>query len=131
MSDEERPVDPSSLVPHPSSLTEYGFVDPERAAAALRSVARQLPDPLQALRSVEMLLDPLSRSPDPDMALANLAHWASRLGTASSTFATLQDDPRLLDDLLRLFGSSQYLADGLLREPTAYTLLLEPDEVWR
>src|SRR5438067_7246136 len=88
-----------------SSLAESGFAEPERAAEALQSVARQLPDPVQAQQSVEMLLDALPRSPDPDMALANMAHWASRLVAASTTFATLREDPRLLDDLLRIFGS--------------------------
>src|SRR3954452_86864 len=124
MSNEGSQVDISLLVTRHSSL----FLEPERAAGALEAIARQFPDPVQAQQSVELLLGALAGCPDPDMALANLAHWASRLTGVSSTFATLRDDPRLLDDLLAVFGSSQYLADSLIRDPTAYSLLLEPDD---
>jgi glutamate-ammonia-ligase adenylyltransferase len=63
------------------------------------------------------------------MARANLERWAAHLPSGPATFSLLED-PRLLDDLLRLFASSQYLSDILIREPTAYTLLLEPEESW-
>src|SRR6266702_270324 len=107
---------PSSLIPHPLPLDD---------------IARHLPDPVQAHQAVELLREPLARSPDPEMALANLARWTARLASPASTFATLRDDPRLLADLVVVFASSQYLADILIREPTAYTLLLEPDEAWQ
>jgi glutamate-ammonia-ligase adenylyltransferase len=112
-------------------LHEHGFSEPARAAVALRAIARQLPDPLRSLCFVETLLEPLSRCADPDMALSNLARWASLLTSAPVTFAALEEDPHLLDDLLCLFASSQYLSEILIREPTAYTLLLEPTETWR
>jgi [glutamine synthetase] adenylyltransferase / [glutamine synthetase]-adenylyl-L-tyrosine phosphorylase len=85
---------------------------------------------VQAARLDEWLWEPLSRCPDPEMALANLARWTGMLTSASATFATLEEDPRLTEDLLRVFSSSQYLSDILIREPTAYTLLLEPDAAW-
>src|SRR5260370_37384191 len=88
-------------------------------------------DPVQAQQLSELLQEPLSRCPDPEMALANMARWTAHLASAASTFATLKEDPRLLDDLVFVFASSQYLADILIRDPTAYTLLMEPDEGWQ
>src|SRR5437763_10901768 len=112
-------------------LTDYGLTELDRAAAALRTIARQLPDPVRSLRFIETLLGPLSRCADPDMALANFSRWASLLTSASVTFAALEEDPHLLDDLLCLFASSQYLSDILIREPTSYALSLEPAETWQ
>src|SRR5260370_3142259 len=88
-------------------------------------------DPVQAQQLSELLQEPLSRCPDPEMALANMARWTAHLASAASTFATLKEDPRLLEDLIFVFASSQYLADILIRDPTAYTLLMEPVEGWR
>jgi [glutamine synthetase] adenylyltransferase / [glutamine synthetase]-adenylyl-L-tyrosine phosphorylase len=89
------------------------------------------PDAVQAQPLMELLQGPLSGCPDPDMARANLSRWAAHLASAASTFTTLKEDPRLLEDLVFVFASSQYLADILIRDPTAYTWLMEPDERWR
>src|SRR4051794_11357165 len=117
MSNERKRRDPSPL------MTRY--------SSPITDLARLLPDPVQAARVQEWLPEPLARCPDPEMALANLTRWATHLVSASATFATLEEDPRLLDELLCLFASSQYLADILIREPTGYTLLREPDEAWQ
>jgi glutamate-ammonia-ligase adenylyltransferase len=97
----------------------------------VNAVARLLPDPTQAQQTLELLQEPLARTPDPEMALGNLLRWGGQLVNPASTFATLRDDPRLLQDLLCVFASSQYLADILVREPALYSLLLEPHESWR
>ncbi|MGQ9698041.1 MAG: DUF294 nucleotidyltransferase-like domain-containing protein, partial [Armatimonadota bacterium] len=59
------------------------------------------------------------------MALSNLAHWAQQLGGAASVFRLFLDDPRLLDDLITLLATSQYLADILIRDPHYYDVLLD------
>src|SRR5262249_16239530 len=59
-----------------------------------------------------------------DRALNHLERWVAQLASVRDTLATLTDNLRLFDDLLLLFGTSDYLADILVREPTAYTLLL-------
>lgn len=99
--------------------------DPARAARLLERLAESAgaaPERLAAL-----LLPALADAADADLALLNLERWAAHLPTPHTTLALLQEDPRLLADLLSLFAASQYLADILAREPSLYALFLEAD----
>ncbi|MFN3652989.1 MAG: bifunctional [glutamate--ammonia ligase]-adenylyl-L-tyrosine phosphorylase/[glutamate--ammonia-ligase] adenylyltransferase [Armatimonadota bacterium] len=99
----------------------------ERSARLLQALGRRAGPPHEAVPLLELLLAALEEAPDPEMALLNLERWLSGLPTPASSLRLLAENPRLLADLVALFGSSQYLSDILARDPWLYSLLLEPD----
>jgi glutamate-ammonia-ligase adenylyltransferase len=102
--------------------------DPVRALRLLEALQRRAGPPPVAGPFLDCVLEALPEAPDPEMALLNLERWASRLATPAGAFALLQEDPRLLHDLLALFGGSRYLADILARDSWLYSLFTESAE---
>lgn len=98
--------------------------DPDRANRMLGRILERAPASAVA-PLLDRLEELLPEAADPEMALVNLDRWAAQLATPASTFALLAGDPRLLADLLGIFGASQYLADILVRDAGFYSLLLE------
>jgi [glutamine synthetase] adenylyltransferase / [glutamine synthetase]-adenylyl-L-tyrosine phosphorylase len=109
------------------SLERLVLDDRERALRMLRRLGERAGSPPDAVPLVETVLSALPDAADPEMALLNLERWTGQLATPSTTFALLREDPALLDDLLHLFGASQYLSDILIRDPWLFSLLLEQD----
>lgn len=109
-------------------LDRLAWNDLPRAERLLASLARRAGPPPVAGPLLDCVLTALPDAPDPEMALLNLERWFSRLATPATVVAVLQEDPRLLADLLALFGGSQYLADILARDSWLYSLLVEGDE---
>jgi glutamate-ammonia-ligase adenylyltransferase len=68
----------------------------------------------------------LPRSPDPDLALNNLERVFSRPAARALMPAVVDGRGRTLDTLLRVLGTSQFLADGLAADPEAVALLGGP-----
>ncbi|HEX4083549.1 MAG TPA: hypothetical protein VHY22_01460 [Chthoniobacteraceae bacterium] len=64
-----------------------------------------------------LLLANLRALADPDVALRRLVRFVERYGIRGLLFETLITHPRLLDLLLRLFDSSGFLTEILLRRP--------------
>ncbi len=64
-----------------------------------------------------LLLDALRPLADPDVALHRFVRFVERYGIRGLLFETLVTNPRLLDLLLRLFDSSRFLTDIVLRRP--------------
>src|SRR5437773_112159 len=64
-------------------------------------------------------------APDPDMALNDLERHAAVVDR-SVLYATLAQHPGALPLLVRVLGSSQFLADALRRRPQSLAWLLEP-----
>lgn len=122
-------MEPRALLSPTSTaiLDEIPWQDPARAERLLRGLARQAGTPREAGPLLDAVLAALPATPDAEMALLGLERWASRLVTPASTFTLLLEHPRLLDDLLRLFGSSQYLSDILARDPWLYSLFIEAE----
>ena len=75
-------------------------------------------------RAVEQAL---AESPDPDLALVNLLRFVEASFSRASLFNDLVQVSRTLDLLLKLFGSSRYLADILVREPELFRWLTSGD----
>jgi glutamate-ammonia-ligase adenylyltransferase len=109
-------------------LQERGFEGPQGARRALQSIFRTASDPALALRFLEAALEGVRECPDPDRALNHLVRWVAQLAGVREGLAALLADPRLLHDLLLLFGTSDYLADILVREPSLYALLTAEGE---
>jgi len=75
----------------------------------------------------EALLLAISQSPDPDAALNNLERFANATFDRKILYTFLRDIPALIAVLVTVCGSSQYLADTLIRNPEYFEWLMEPD----
>jgi glutamate-ammonia-ligase adenylyltransferase len=74
---------------------------------------------------VEKIATAAAHSADPRMALGNFARWVSQLGSASTVFRVLLEDPKMLEDMVTVFSASQYLSDILVRDPHYYDVFLD------
>src|SRR3989441_9627885 len=102
-----------------------GFADPVAALANFDGLTPTPRDAELLAPTVPRLLAALEAAPDPDMALNNLERHAAVVDR-SVLYATLAQHPGALPLLVRVLGSSQFLADALRRRPQALAWLLEP-----
>lgn len=116
-----------------AALGEYGFADVRAAAANLRLLAFgpghvHLPGRRRRafLRIAPTLLDKVSGSPDPDMALRNLERFASASGDRVGFLKMLSDSPLAVQALARLLGTSPLLSDTLAKNPEILGWLVTP-----
>jgi glutamate-ammonia-ligase adenylyltransferase len=91
-----------------------GFRDAEAAADTLEALGARLPAPL---------LEAAIASPDPDRALLHFRDLIWRSSDASMLL--LRDEPQLTRMLGSLFGTSDRLADLLIRHPPMWDALVE------
>ncbi|WP_344258429.1 bifunctional [glutamine synthetase] adenylyltransferase/[glutamine synthetase]-adenylyl-L-tyrosine phosphorylase [Streptomyces sodiiphilus] len=102
-------------------LLRAGFTDPKAAAGLLDSPV------LSAVRSDGVLIDALGSAADPDLALRGLARLAEAQGDATGGPArlleTVQAAKPLRDRLLAVLGSSEALADHLVRHSDQWRTL--------
>lgn len=101
------------------------LTDPAKTRRFLDALARKAGPPHVAVPTLEALLATLPEAADPEMALLNLERWTAGLATPGGTLALFREDPRLRGDIVRIFGSSQYLADILIRDPWLHSVFLE------
>ena len=76
-----------------------------------------------------LLLREVFRSPDPDMALANLERFLAMVGSRSSYYALLAENPEALKMLVSLFGMSEFLSKILIGHPELLDSLVARSEV--
>ncbi|UOE20103.1 bifunctional [glutamine synthetase] adenylyltransferase/[glutamine synthetase]-adenylyl-L-tyrosine phosphorylase [Thermobifida halotolerans] len=92
------------------ALARRGFGDAARAARLLTEAGL---DPV----AHEPVVDAISRSADPDLALLGLGRIVERSEEAADLRTALLDDADLRDRLIRVLGASRALADHLVRHP--------------
>lgn len=105
------------------NLRNLGFKNPESAI----DIFSKLLDPrLGALTQVGKLttkkvipafLGEILKSFDPDAALVNLERFVSGIGWRSSIYSVLLENPEIIKLLARLFSTSGYLSNFLIRHP--------------
>jgi glutamate-ammonia-ligase adenylyltransferase len=107
-------------------LSRLGFRDPAGALGNLRRLADtpDLRDQLAPL--LPRLLHHLGASADPDMALNNIERLAAAALDRRSLNALLASHPEAVPILTTLAGTSQFLADALVRSPQTVPWLLDP-----
>ncbi|MGA6974098.1 MAG: bifunctional [glutamate--ammonia ligase]-adenylyl-L-tyrosine phosphorylase/[glutamate--ammonia-ligase] adenylyltransferase [Candidatus Binatus sp.] len=108
----------------PRYLRELGFERPDESSRHLELLARgpsHAPTSPRRRELLErlgpMLIDEISRLPDPDLALLNLAEFIAAVGARTSFLALLEQHPATRRILLRLFASSAYLSTIFIRHP--------------
>jgi glutamate-ammonia-ligase adenylyltransferase len=115
-------------------LRALGFSDPETARRNLASLRDGPPFvrlPARARRYLEKIapaiLARVVRTPDPDMALAHTERFLAAIGARTMFYALLFENPRVIDALIRLFGSGRFLSGYLLRHPELLDTFLKQD----
>ncbi len=115
-------------------LAALGFADPHAARrnlAALREGPPFVRLPARARRYLEKIgpavLSRVIRTPAPDMALAHTERFLAAIGARTMFYAMLFENPRVIDALVRLFGSSRFLSGYLLRHPELLDTFLKHD----
>lgn len=120
---------PSKLLYHDltaGSVAPIGFDDPAQAARLLQDLAgHDIPD-ARFEELLPALAEALSRSSDPDRALANLAAWLANVGSRSLYYSLLAEHPAALDALVTVLAASQFLSDILIRNPEYFEVLANP-----
>ncbi|MBI3129470.1 MAG: bifunctional [glutamate--ammonia ligase]-adenylyl-L-tyrosine phosphorylase/[glutamate--ammonia-ligase] adenylyltransferase [Candidatus Tectomicrobia bacterium] len=108
----------------PADLAPYNFADPESASARLRLLRNGEPFERVSARAKRLFDNLLPRLlfltldlPDPDQAVVNLSRFVERSGGREGAFTLLSEQENVLEALLRLFGSSDYLSESLLSQP--------------
>jgi len=86
------------------------LLDPKRGALTQRGR-------ILARRVIPAFLGEVIASPDPDAALGNLERFISGIGWRTFTYALLAENPDMLELLSRLFSTSVYLSNFLIRHP--------------
>jgi glutamate-ammonia-ligase adenylyltransferase len=117
-----------------SRLKALGFSDPETARRNLASLRDGPPYVRLSARARRYLgkiapavLARVVKTPDPDMALAHTERFLAAIGARTMFYAMLFENPRVIDALIRLFGSSRFLSGYLLRHPELLDTFLKQD----
>ncbi|MBN1594771.1 glutamate-ammonia-ligase adenylyltransferase [candidate division FCPU426 bacterium] len=112
-------------------LGGYGLQDPERAYVNLRKLAGDAGQRLEFARLAILACDSLRLTPDPDMALNNWERFVQALPDPRRHFEMLSSQPMRLEILLKLFSSSQFLANVLVRNPEFLDWVTDPRNLRR
>lgn len=107
-------------------LRRAGFGDAQRAAVNLRRLAGSGERRVLFARVAVLGVDILRRGPHADMGLNNWERFVAALRSPDAHFRLLASQPRRLEILLRLFASSQFLADVLERNPDFLDWVTDP-----
>jgi glutamate-ammonia-ligase adenylyltransferase len=115
-------------------LAAVGFEDLERALRNFQAIregqpfSHYSPEVRQALaRLAPALVEALGRVADPDFALTTFERFLPMLAQRTTVMTTLADRPGLLELLVCLFGTSEFLSATLLRHPDLLDALLAPE----
>ncbi len=105
------------------NLGKLGFKNPETAI----DLFSKLLDPrrggltqegrLSTRRVIPAFLASILKSPEPDSALVNLERFISGIGWRTSIYAILSENPDIIELLSKLFSTSGYLSNFLIRHP--------------
>ena len=118
----------------PSLLARLGFRDVEAARRNLEAL-REGPPHVRIPQRARHYLDKIgpdilhraAKSPDPDLALAHVERFLSAIGARTMFYALLYEKPKVVEALVRMFGSSRFLSGFLLRHPELLDTFLRND----
>ena len=119
-------------------LTAVGFEDVERALRNLQfmreghSFTRYTPEIRRSLAELAPpLLQALTEVPDPDLALTTFERFVAGVAARTTFMRLLAETPGLVNLLVRLFGTSEFLSATLLRQPELLDTFLAPEPTAR
>jgi len=105
-------------------LEVLGYRHPDVALRHLEAMTSGVSRRARVLRTMlPVMLDWLAEAPDPDGGLAALRTLAEAMGDRPSFLGALRDNPPVAELACRILGSSQLLADFLVRSPETFAAL--------
>ncbi|MCL1926336.1 MAG: bifunctional [glutamate--ammonia ligase]-adenylyl-L-tyrosine phosphorylase/[glutamate--ammonia-ligase] adenylyltransferase [Syntrophorhabdaceae bacterium] len=115
-------------------LSLLGFKDAEIARKNLE-ILRDGPPRIRISQRARQYLNRIApkilhcatKSPDSDMALVHMERFLSAVGARTMFYALLFEKPKVIESIVRLFGSSRYLSGILLRHPELLDTFLRTD----
>ena len=115
-------------------LADIGFKDTSSAAKNL-SLLREGPSFIHLSAKARVILQKLgprfleraSRSPDPDRALSHLERFISSIGARTTFYSLLLENPGVMDELIKVMGTSVFLSRDLIEHPESLDILLSPE----
>ncbi len=113
------------------ALKGLGFKEPEAAVANLK-LLKSWPAVARLGAKAQVLLERLSplfimhavNAPDPDRALSFLERFISTIGARTAFYSLLSENPKALEELLKIFGTSVFLSRAIIEHPENMDLLL-------
>ena len=115
-------------------LKSMGFEETGTASLILQALKESLPSSRLSQRSrialrrlAPHLFLEASKSPDPDMSLANLDRFLNAVGAKGSFYSLLIENPKMVRFLATLFGTSDFLSQFLIGHPELLDTLLRSD----
>ena len=124
------PPDPSAVTPrdiflaaHLSAEAAAGFLEQRglRDGGAADEHLQQLADDLSSRLALgnlaNLLFDTLATTPDPDAAVVGFCRYVATRTPQAAFIGNLQADPRMLEILTQILGTSPFLSEILIRNP--------------
>lgn len=109
-------------------LRALGFQQPGRALKMLGDLTAGLSRRAQLMRVLlPVMLDWMSRAPDPDLAVASFRDLALRVGGNPATLGVLRDSPPTVRLLCGVLGTSRMLGEYLQQVPDLIPELADPE----
>jgi len=110
-------------------LEEGGFRQIERGYVNLKALAGSGSRRHLFARLSVLAWDILAGTPDPDMALNNWERFENSVDDVEHHYTELLSQPKRLEILLKIFSSSQYLAEILIKYPEFYNWVTDPERI--
>jgi len=115
-------------------LSGLGFRDTEAAWKNL-SLLREGPSFIHLSAKARVILQKLgpsfleraSRSPEPDRALSHLERFISSIGARTTFYSLLLENPGVMDELIKVMGTSVFLSRDLIEHPESLDILLSTE----
>ncbi|MEI8379773.1 MAG: glutamine synthetase adenylyltransferase [Planctomycetota bacterium] len=117
--------DESSHVAIHEHLALLGFLDPESIARRTCALMEPGVSTTAAAESLFKLMSLLSDSADPAAGMGDFERYVHRVTDRADLFKFLSENPRAIEMLVRLFTSSRYLTETLLRNPDSLRVLIQ------
>ncbi|HZR47795.1 MAG TPA: hypothetical protein VFA47_13880, partial [Candidatus Manganitrophaceae bacterium] len=108
-------------------LGRYRLRDIKKADANLQRMADDPRGRALLAEILDELLTAVAQTPLPDRALNNFERFTQATFSKTNFFSYLQQSPRTLSLLAKVFGSSPFLSDILIRNPEYFYWVFDPE----
>lgn len=107
------------------------FADPLRAERLMASLRGTGAETALFEKFACSLHENLRTASDPDRLLLSFTRWLESAGSRLTYYRLFAESPKLLEPMLTLMDSSQYMADALIQNPELSEILLDPRLLYR
>ncbi len=116
------------------ALSRFGFSHPDKALKHIalvrdgQSFVRLTPTARSLRRRLTpFIISKAAGSPNPDLALQNIERFVTAVGAKTGPLSLLAENPPLIEELITIFGSSEFLSTSLVERPEGLDLVLSAE----